>query len=216
MGPAKSTPIPRMGCSPLCVSRLIKSSLHASRHFLARSRALEVLAPISSIWLVSHLVGGYPTRTSCRRHLWRAFFQRGSLVKPDRVDRRFLRLFPGCPFLSAQRLKSGSWLEFRPFLCPRGLPAVLICPLCFPVAVWSKSEFLHLKSQFQLLTSDCWTATCTAWKLPHQRLLWLSSLFLTLGLLSSCHWWNHLRTTCALSPPLVPGSPFCIDVDVLW
>ena len=26
-------------------------------------------------------------------------------MKPDRVDRRFLRLFPGYPFLSAQRLK---------------------------------------------------------------------------------------------------------------
>ena len=26
-------------------------------------------------------------------------------MKPDRVDRRFLRLFPGFPFLSAQQLK---------------------------------------------------------------------------------------------------------------
>ena len=151
-----------MGCSLLCVSRLIKSSLHASRHFLARSRALEVLVPISSIWLVSHLVGGYLTRSSCRKHLCRTFFQRGSRVKPDRVDHKFLRLFPGYPFLSAQRLKSGSSLEFRPFLCPRGPPAVLIRPFWFPVVVWRDSDFLHLKSQFQLLTPNCWNATCAA------------------------------------------------------
>ena len=45
------------------VSRLIISSPHASLRFLARLRALEDLVSIFSIWLVSHTVGGYPTRT---------------------------------------------------------------------------------------------------------------------------------------------------------
>ena len=125
--------------------------------------------------------------------------------------------FPRISFLLAQPLKLDSWLEFCLFLCPMGPQAVLICPFWFPVAIWRNSDFLHLKSHLQFLTiSTCCKVTCAALKSPHQRLLWLSSWFLMLVLLSPCYWLNHLHTYCSLSPLLVLSWPFCIPVDVPW
>ena len=154
--------------------------------------------PSGLLW---HFVRGYPTWSWYHGHLCRAFSREGHGWNETKWISDFCDFSQDILFVGSA-VEVG--LEFCLFLCPMGPQAVLICPSWFPVAIWRNSDFLHLKSHLQFLTiSTCWKVTCAALKSPHQRLLWLSSWFLMLVLLSPCYWLNHLHTYCTLSPLLV-------------